>query len=50
MNISAFPKHTPEPHTAAPLSIDGLPANPPLRYLNWGLGAQRGQPLLVGLG
>ncbi|MCR3794761.1 hypothetical protein K3Z90_27145, partial [Pseudomonas aeruginosa] len=33
MNMSADPKHTPEPKNAAPLSIDGRPANPTLRYL-----------------
>ncbi|MBG5013529.1 energy transducer TonB [Pseudomonas aeruginosa] len=45
MNMSADPKHTPEPKNAAPLSIDGRPANPTLRYLKWGLGAL----LLAGL-
>ena len=45
MNMSADPKHTPEPKNAAPLSIDGHPANPTLRYLKWGLGAL----LLAGL-
>ena len=48
MNMSADPKHTPEPKNAAPLSIDGHPANPTLRYLKWGLGARCCSPASPG--